>query len=238
MNWLIHNPIGDMPGPAFLLVYLVVAMATCIVAHRLLRASDPTDTIELPPVPIEPDPYRIAYLRGGENEVIRIVLFALTERGYVSVVQDALYRFLPKVNKLAQTSNQFDLSELTELERVMFDAVEARVVPTSLFGRPDLTARVAEECSPYKKELEAEARRDQACRVVDLWRRCDGAYGTGRIQAARVDAQGTGERLLPDLHVLPHAGIAGRGAQRGDETSPEPARPRLPRTAQTRIRRP
>ena len=53
----------------------------------LRRAMDRTGNLDVPPVPESPDPYRIAYLRGGENEVLRLMLFDLVRRGHLEMTE-------------------------------------------------------------------------------------------------------------------------------------------------------
>ena len=81
------NPITELTGYEFLLFYVVVIAATLLVSWWWARTSDPTAGMPVPAVPREPDPYEIAYLRGGENELTRVVIVALTQRGYLRVVQ-------------------------------------------------------------------------------------------------------------------------------------------------------
>ena len=87
MDWIIHNPIGDMSGPKFLGIYACLIAVTAVACDRFLRGLDTTDGDGPPPVPIDPDPYELAYLRGGINETIRTVGFSLLGRGYVDVVE-------------------------------------------------------------------------------------------------------------------------------------------------------
>ncbi len=84
MDGLRHNPIADMYGPYFLLFYgtvITMVVAGCWLA---LRSTDPS-SLPPPPIPVQPDPYEIAYLRGGPNEVTRLAIFSLLQRGYLEV---------------------------------------------------------------------------------------------------------------------------------------------------------
>jgi uncharacterized protein (TIGR04222 family) len=66
----------DLRGPEFLLFYLV--LGTCVLAAlyclRYAGASDP------PQVNLS-DPYLIAFLRGGQNEALRVATISLIDRG-------------------------------------------------------------------------------------------------------------------------------------------------------------
>ncbi|HEY6402588.1 MAG TPA: TIGR04222 domain-containing membrane protein, partial [Blastocatellia bacterium] len=70
------NPF-DLRGPEFLLFYfffsLIVILAITILRHR--REAGPAPKIDLS------DPYLIAYLRGGENEALRLAVLSLVNRG-------------------------------------------------------------------------------------------------------------------------------------------------------------
>ncbi len=62
MDFLLHNPLAEMYGPLFLLFYasvIVVTLATC----RFLVHQSVSGTVRVPRVPVNPDPYQIAYLR-------------------------------------------------------------------------------------------------------------------------------------------------------------------------------
>lgn len=71
------NPF-DLPGPQFLLVYIVFAglvIAGLVFARRRAELSPSTPRIDLS------DPYLIAFLRGGEKEVLRVATVTLIQRG-------------------------------------------------------------------------------------------------------------------------------------------------------------
>jgi hypothetical protein len=58
---------------------------TAVVCRRAVRRTVPAASQPVPPVPEAPDPYEVAYLRGGAKEVGRVVAFCLLERGYLQV---------------------------------------------------------------------------------------------------------------------------------------------------------
>ncbi len=72
MQWLIENPIGSMRGPYFLLLYgnrLCRHLALAFWHRQKLDSSNRETPLEVPP---NPDPYQLAYLRGGVAEVLRL----------------------------------------------------------------------------------------------------------------------------------------------------------------------
>lgn len=71
------NPF-DLPGPQFLLVYIIFAglvISGLVFARRRAELSPSTARIDLS------DPYLIAFLRGGEKEVLRVATVTLIQRG-------------------------------------------------------------------------------------------------------------------------------------------------------------
>ncbi len=83
MDILIHNPIAHMYGPHFLVLYASVIAITLGWCAIILR--DVTVNLPAPLVPTQPDPYEIAYLRGGATQVLHLISFDLIQRGYLKV---------------------------------------------------------------------------------------------------------------------------------------------------------
>ncbi len=74
------NPF-DLPGPQFLLFYIVFAAAVVaglVFWRRRAELSSSSPRIDLS------DPYLIAYLRGGEREVLRVATVTLIDRGLLN----------------------------------------------------------------------------------------------------------------------------------------------------------
>lgn len=76
----------DLPGPQFLVAYLVIGLATLaaieVVSQIVLR---PGSTA----VPMD-DPYAIAVLRGGREEAVRVATVNLVDRGLMTVKGEEL----------------------------------------------------------------------------------------------------------------------------------------------------
>ncbi len=83
MQWLVENPIGSMRGPYFLLLYgiaFAVILALAFWHRQKLDSSNRETPLEVPP---NPDPYKLAYLRGGVAEVLRLATLDLYQRGVI-----------------------------------------------------------------------------------------------------------------------------------------------------------
>src|SRR3954447_2451465 len=83
MDWLMHNPIADLDGPTFLVVY--AAFITMVVWHARwsLQRDDTSADLGPLPIPSKPDPRALAYLRGGPHELKRLMVFDLLRRGFL-----------------------------------------------------------------------------------------------------------------------------------------------------------
>ena len=80
MEFLFDNPLANMYGPYFLVFYILFISAT-IIGFRVVRnRADKTTHLNIPPVPNNPDAFEIAFLRGGQNELVRAVIFALAQK--------------------------------------------------------------------------------------------------------------------------------------------------------------
>jgi uncharacterized protein (TIGR04222 family) len=156
MGWLLHNPIGDMYGPYFLIFYAGVIVATFVVAVLTLQHRDVTRWEEPPEIPIHPDPYELAYLRGGANEVIRVALFAMIEDGVIELVEEKKSRFSAKTTRLRVAADVDKPDEFHPVERELFKACRSPIEPRALFQK-ETVKEVENVCDIYKKRAEAES---------------------------------------------------------------------------------
>jgi len=85
------NPL-DLRGPDFLVFYLVFMVATTLVvwAYRWhMESGSPGEEVAAGKE-IAEDPYQVAYLRGGRDEVIRVAVISLIERGLLQAEAEKL----------------------------------------------------------------------------------------------------------------------------------------------------
>ena len=88
MVWLIHNWIGDMCGPDFLVLYGGVIAVTLAFCWCWVQCADTTGELPPLPVPKDPDAYAIAFLRNGINEVVRLAILELCQNGYLELIEE------------------------------------------------------------------------------------------------------------------------------------------------------
>ncbi len=75
------NPF-ELRGPTFLFFYLLLCFA---VVGVLTWLRNRREAVLVPAMPRLTDPYKIAFLRAGKNEVLRIATMCLIDRGYLKV---------------------------------------------------------------------------------------------------------------------------------------------------------
>ena len=84
-QWLVQNPIANMPGPWFLVLFVTAVVCSLIAAALVIRLADTTRDREDLPIVEQPDPYLMGQLRGGTPEVTRLAVFDLIQRGVVEM---------------------------------------------------------------------------------------------------------------------------------------------------------
>lgn len=139
MDFLPGNPLATMDGPTFLVLYAIFAVFTLAVTAVAKSNIDDTDKLPTPAIPPQVDPYEIAYLRGGTNEMARSVIFSLVQKGFAGIGSDG---------KVIQMGEPPDLRTLPEIERRAFEWLaperEAKEVFASGTGLTDLLKRFGE----------------------------------------------------------------------------------------------
>jgi uncharacterized protein (TIGR04222 family) len=111
MNLLLDNPIASMDGTAFLVLFIVFIVLTLAVLAVAKATIDSTDKLPIPAIPPQVDPFEVAYLRGGANELARSVIFSLVQKGFVEVVN------ADKDSRIRRVEDGSDPNSLSEIEQ-------------------------------------------------------------------------------------------------------------------------
>lgn len=146
---LLHNFIADMPGPNFLFFYAAVIVVTLIVCGILRRMGDTTASLPAPLIPTQPDPYEIAYLRGGEKEVAQVAVFNLIQRNFLQIVKTGFKRRIQQVMPLPNSNL------LYPMEHTVFDWFSTPRTASQTFSST-LSNLLTTFCTPYQRRLEEE----------------------------------------------------------------------------------
>ena len=162
MDWLNNNPLTGMYGPHFLLLYGGFIVAVMIGCRFAVNRSDSTREGRIPPIPQNPDPYEIAYLRGGPNELARLVMFDLVRMGYAEISEKGIRRCEPHPPATA----------LIELQRAVFKKITTHKIPANLFKTENLREVVSHFCQDYELHLRRErliAEPDARSKALIVW---------------------------------------------------------------------
>ncbi len=150
MTLLLHNPIGNMYGPYFLALYAIVIIGVGVIGKYAISRNDPMASRPL--VPSQPDAYLIAFLRGGENEVMRVGIYKLIKMGFLEVCP--MEGRSPKSNAqvLQMRENAPDRSQLAPVEIDILHQFSAPATSQSAF-RSSLPGKVAQGMATVKDKL-------------------------------------------------------------------------------------
>jgi uncharacterized protein (TIGR04222 family) len=141
MDWLTDNSLLDMPGPNFLGFYAVVSVIVLLAFNAVVR-SDGTNQGAPPFVPTRPDPYEIAYLRGGVGAVIGLAIYSLKRSQTIEMQAGG---HVTRVPGLGPPANPLEARVLEEL------GVGASL--GQLFGSRDLRASIFGQCETFRQHL-------------------------------------------------------------------------------------
>ena len=150
MDFLFDNPLTNIPGPYFLVIYILFIAAT-IIGFRIVRnRADNTKFFNIPPIPNNPDAFEIAFLRGGENELARAVVFALAQKNLVRFINDdaASPQIYPTI------SEEFDRRSLSTVERTALEWFDQTREVKNLFEKDGLANKLKPYYETYQARLE------------------------------------------------------------------------------------
>lgn len=148
MEFLLDNPLATMFGPYFLVFYGVGVAALIAALAIVKRQSDQTDRLPTPAVPLQIDPFEVAYLRGGENEMARAVVFALYKKGFI-VIDTA-----GKSSVIGAVKPAPERTGLSVVERDALNWFDLSRTAAEVFAAGGLTNRLGRYADEYRLNLE------------------------------------------------------------------------------------
>ncbi len=128
------NPF-DLPGPEFLVFYVVLIAAVLGLLYAAIRNAEDGS----PPVLPLRNPYQIAWLRGGNREAARIAVLSLIDRGLVELAGSQI----TAKNGVRRSSNHLERAILSQCETIPVEVGNIARDPT-----------VEGICDRYRTELE------------------------------------------------------------------------------------
>ena len=148
------NPITSLPAAEFLLLYGMLIALIVALAAAYLWAGDPTRYL-IPQVQGRIDPYEVAYLRGGQNELARVVMVSLVERGLLECgsAKGLLSSVLGSTKYITQTTKRPGPGSLSTLEQEVYGWFADRRSVGEVFS-DELPARLGSFCLPLEERLQ------------------------------------------------------------------------------------
>jgi uncharacterized protein (TIGR04222 family) len=149
----------------------MIALVILAVVYGRVRSHDKTGLGALPPDQSAFNPYELADLRGGKNEVIRTVVYVLNQRGLVEILRP---KWRP-VALLVERAAGRGAEELTELEVRVLQSLHCSNMPVEareLLHRETLGSDIETLCGRFRDKLQSDQllRSDDAGRPVSrIW---------------------------------------------------------------------
>jgi uncharacterized protein (TIGR04222 family) len=170
MNWLFENPISELPGPLFLGLYAGVIVLVIVEGFWRRYRADRSLDLGPEPIPSKLDPVEIAYLRGGENEVTRLLVFDLIRRGYLRVEETSKKFAKGTESKIGQVPEHPDLDPLLPIEVDAFEFFREPQKPEALFKPGGLASRLKAGTWPMAESLREQGLISSPEQVSAAWR--------------------------------------------------------------------
>jgi len=184
MDFLFDNPLANLYGPYFLIFYILFIVAV-VIGFRIVRSnSDRTKNFNIPPIPNNPDAFEIAYLRGGENELARTVVFSLAQKNLLKFISDE------KNPQIYPIISEFDKRNLATIERTAYEWFGSTRDVKELFKNDGLANALKPYAETYRARLEMqhlmpdEVMKDNNNRLVRVAILLFGGLGAYKLIAA------------------------------------------------------
>lgn len=145
MEILFDNPIGSMYGPYFLALYAAVIFFTLMVIRVMKSFVDSTHKLPMPSISSQIDPYQVAYLRGGTNELARTVLFNLLQKNLLEHAES-------KTLKITEAAS--NTSRLNSIETAAVGWIGNGRTNNEIFKSGGLTTQLEAFGRTYEHQLE------------------------------------------------------------------------------------
>jgi uncharacterized protein (TIGR04222 family) len=148
MDFLFDNPLANMPGVIFLVFYSLFIVFSLVIFGVWKTQADKTAKLAVPPIPTNVDPYEIAYLRGGMNEVARAAIFALRQKDFL------IFQNEGKNSRIHRNQQKTDRRGLDEMEQDVLKWFGTSREPQEIFQGYGLTQALDRYYGIYESRLE------------------------------------------------------------------------------------
>jgi uncharacterized protein (TIGR04222 family) len=159
MTW---NPL-DLRGPEFLIFYVTIGVLLLWGLYRSCRAREPSNGAAATTLS---DPRPIAFLRGGANDLLRLITVTLVDRGLLKVVESETRLGAAAPGFKLESVNPATVRSVADpLERQVLTRFATAEEPKVLFGDEALK----ESCAAYEERLTQAGLIPDARLKVERW---------------------------------------------------------------------
>ncbi len=135
------DPIGSMSGPTFLIFYTILFVVGMFVLHRRVKSlnaeANGRPSLRMPE---KLDPYKVAFLRGGDAEVLRAAMVDLVDQGVITKTETTQGRFVK--TKLTQwvcdPEKVVEGVRFSAIQNHLIEHFQTAKVAASIFGEESL----------------------------------------------------------------------------------------------------
>ncbi|CAK0769394.1 putative TIGR04222 domain-containing membrane protein [Azospirillaceae bacterium] len=164
-----------LKGPEFLIFFIALSIAVLLRQYFVHRRGENAAIRYFPPVGlVAKDPYRIAYLRGGVGEAVRISIFSLWDRGLLAQ-EDKEAAYCPQAKLIAvEQASVSDLKHSLERETLKYFAIPKspqKAIKDAVFVEAcsQLRERLVEDGLLMSRAQEKDARVVMWETIIVLW---------------------------------------------------------------------
>ncbi len=137
-----------MDGTAFLVLFVIFIVSTVTVLAVAKSNLDNTDKLPIPAIPPEVDPFEVAYLRGGANELARSVVFSLVQKRLVEIVNG------DKFGRIRRVEPRTEVRGLTQMEQLALTWIGVERDAKDVFdAKTGLTYQLEQSTAKYQIDL-------------------------------------------------------------------------------------
>lgn len=170
----LFKTISSMPGPRFLVYYGIFFVLLFVlewIALRLLDSTRNLDSLEVPDD--KPDPYEIAALRGGSNEIIRLFLFELFSNRLLELTKGWFGRITKRSKIVRSQKPMQEVAELSPEGKTFLDWFNTPREAKSVFTESPLKSLADERRCQYDERFHSEQL------IRSGWEKCSDRFVRG-----------------------------------------------------------
>lgn len=153
MDSLFENPIARMFGPEFLILYgLLFVFAFWFIKNKAANIVGKINENNDLKIPLQPDPYEIAYIRAGEREVLTLIIYNLIKRNYFSLMTNKEKKNIA----LRKQKTEADINGLSIIERTVYNNLKEETYLKDFILKAESNPDFENQCNSLKKHLEGD----------------------------------------------------------------------------------